>query len=97
MCTLPRVRRGSKTHVSDWMCYISTYTFWRFLIRIPLTSSEMKIQYSVNDGMEMDFFVPGRNETMRLAAYSVSEPAASPSISVPNETNLCSVTGSALV
>ncbi|KAH9056664.1 hypothetical protein EDB87DRAFT_1202257 [Lactarius vividus] len=47
-----------------------TCTFWRFLIQIPLTNLEMKIQYSVNDGMEMDFFVPGRNQTMRMAAYS---------------------------
>ena len=64
---------------------ISTYTFWRFIFQIPLTNSEMKIKYSINDGLEMDFFVPGRNETMRLAAYSVSEPAASPSISVPTK------------
>jgi hypothetical protein len=34
----------------------------------------MKIQYSINDGLKMDFFVPGHRETMRLAAYSVSEP-----------------------
>jgi len=34
----------------------------------------MKIQYSINDGLKMDFFVPGLRETMRLAAYSVSEP-----------------------
>jgi hypothetical protein len=77
--------------------YISTYTFWRFLIQIPLTSSEMRIKYSINDGMELDFFVPGRSETMRLAAYSVSDPAASPSISIPTKPNVCSATGSALV
>ncbi|KAI0253869.1 hypothetical protein BJV78DRAFT_1189908 [Lactifluus subvellereus] len=47
-----------------------TYTFWRFLIQIPLGSDEMSIQYSVNSGMEMDFVVPGRRQTMRLAAYS---------------------------
>ncbi|KAI9511315.1 hypothetical protein F5148DRAFT_1274284 [Russula earlei] len=47
-----------------------TYTFWRFLIQIPLTDSEMKIKYSVNGGLEMDFFVPARRQTMRLAAYS---------------------------
>ncbi|KAI0303483.1 hypothetical protein B0F90DRAFT_1809674 [Multifurca ochricompacta] len=47
-----------------------TYTFWRFIIRIPLADFEMRIQYSINDGMEMNFFVPGRGETMRLAAYS---------------------------
>ena len=34
----------------------------------------MNIQYSINDGLEMDFFVPGRGQTMRLAAYSVSGP-----------------------
>ena len=51
----------------------STYTFWRFLIQIPLTESEMKIQYSINGGVESDFFVPNDRQTMRLAAYSVSE------------------------
>jgi hypothetical protein len=52
---------------------VSTYTFWRFLIEIQLTEHEMKIQYSINDGLKMDFFVPGLRETMRLAAHSVSE------------------------
>ena len=53
---------------------VSTYTFWRFLIQIQLAEHEMKIQYSINDGLKMDFFVPGHRETMRLATYSVSEP-----------------------
>ena len=52
---------------------VSTYTFWRFLIQVQLTEHELKIQYSINDGLKMDFFVPGHRETMRLAAYSVSE------------------------
>jgi len=30
----------------------------------------MKIQYSINDGLKMDFFVPGYRQTMHLAAYS---------------------------
>ncbi|KAI0253864.1 hypothetical protein BJV78DRAFT_1371871 [Lactifluus subvellereus] len=47
-----------------------TYAFWRFFIRIPLADSEMRIQYSIDNGMEMDFVVPGRSQTMRLAAYS---------------------------
>jgi hypothetical protein len=34
----------------------------------------MEIQYSINDGLAMGFFVPGRRQTMRLAAYSVSNP-----------------------
>jgi hypothetical protein len=33
----------------------------------------MKVQYSINGGPEMDFFVPGHHQTMRLAAYSVSD------------------------
>ena len=53
---------------------VSTYTFWRFLIQIPLSDSEMKIQYTINDGIAIDFFVPGRHQAMRLAAYSVSDP-----------------------
>ncbi len=53
---------------------VSTYTFWRFLIQIPLSDSEMKIRYTINDGIAIDFFVPGRHQTMRLAAYSVSDP-----------------------
>ena len=53
---------------------VSTYTFWRFLIQIQLSEHEMKVQYSINDGLKMDFFVPGHRETMRLAAHSVSEP-----------------------
>ena len=60
------------THV--YLCFVSTYTFWRFLIRIPLSDSQMRIQYSINDGLAMGFFVPGRRQTMRLAAYSVSNP-----------------------
>jgi hypothetical protein len=34
----------------------------------------MEIQYSINDGLKLDFFVPGNRQTMRLAAYSVSDP-----------------------
>jgi len=52
---------------------VSTCTFWRFLIQIPLSDSEMKIQYSINDGLEMDFFVPARTQPMRVAAHSVSD------------------------
>jgi hypothetical protein len=33
----------------------------------------MKIQYSINDGLKMNFYVPGRRQTMRVAAYSVSD------------------------
>ena len=60
-----------------YLCAISTCTFWRFLIKIRLCDHEMKIQYTINNGISMDFFVPGRGQTMRLAAYSVSDPDSS--------------------
>jgi hypothetical protein len=60
-----------KHHVCALLAPVSTFTFWRFIIQIPLTDSEMKIKYSINDGLELEFFVPGRRQTMRLAAYSV--------------------------
>ncbi|KAF7796739.1 hypothetical protein EIP86_007922 [Pleurotus ostreatoroseus] len=47
-----------------------TFTFWRFMIHIPLGPQEMRVTYSVNNGQEMDFVVPGRNQNMRWAAYS---------------------------
>lgn len=47
-----------------------TFTFWRFMIHIPLGPHEMRITYSVNRGQEMEFFVPGRSQNMRWAAYS---------------------------
>ena len=51
---------------------LRTFTFWRFMIEVPLSSHEMKINYTINGGMELAFFVPGRNQNMRSAAYSVS-------------------------
>ena len=41
------------------------------MIEIPLSSREMKINYTINNGLELNFFVPGRNQNMRWAAYSV--------------------------
>jgi len=45
-------------------------TFWRFMIQIPLGSTEMQILYSINHGQELEFCVPGRNQNMRWAAHS---------------------------
>ena len=33
----------------------------------------MKITYNINNGQEIEFFVPGRNENMRWAAHSVRQ------------------------
>lgn len=61
--------------------YRRSYTFWRFAIQIPLGSTEMLINYSINNGQELEFHVPGRNQNMRWAAHSVSncsEPQGTP-------------------
>ncbi|KAJ3552242.1 hypothetical protein NM688_g4254 [Phlebia brevispora] len=47
-----------------------TFTFWRFMIHIPLGPVEMRMIYSINGGQEFNFVVPGRNQNMRWAAYS---------------------------
>ena len=47
-----------------------SFTFWRFLIQIPLGPNEMGVRYRVNKGQEIEFFVPGRNQNMRWAAHS---------------------------
>ena len=33
----------------------------------------MRVQYNINNGQDLEFFVPGRTQTMRIAAYSVSK------------------------
>jgi hypothetical protein len=48
-----------------------TFTFWRFMIHVPLGPGEMRVTYHVNNGQEMSFFVPSRDQNMRWAAYSV--------------------------
>lgn len=47
-----------------------TFTFWRFLIKVPLAENEMMVTYSVNGGQKMGFHVPGRRDNMRLAIHS---------------------------
>ncbi|KAI0050058.1 hypothetical protein FA95DRAFT_1677081 [Auriscalpium vulgare] len=68
----PNARTESTPGQELWV-YVGnggTYTFWRFHIQIPLGEHEMKVQYTVNEGQELDFFVPGRKQTMRQATYS---------------------------
>uniref|UniRef100_A0A0W0F8X0 PhoD-like phosphatase domain-containing protein n=1 Tax=Moniliophthora roreri TaxID=221103 RepID=A0A0W0F8X0_MONRR len=47
-----------------------TFTFWRFMIHIPLSMNEMAITYSINNGQKMQFYVPGQNQNMRWATHS---------------------------
>ncbi|TCD60721.1 hypothetical protein EIP91_009627 [Steccherinum ochraceum] len=50
-----------------------TYTFWRFIIEIPLGPAETKIGYCINNGQRLQFTIPGRNQNMRWAAYSSND------------------------
>ena len=50
-----------------------TFTFWRFLIKVPLADREMSVTYNVNNGQRMCFHVPGRQQNMRMAIHSVSK------------------------
>ncbi|KAF9009415.1 hypothetical protein BDQ17DRAFT_1348058 [Cyathus striatus] len=47
-----------------------TFTFWRFMIRIPLGDHEMSVTYVINNGQQLEFVVPGRNQNMRWAAIA---------------------------
>jgi hypothetical protein len=49
-----------------------TFTFWRFMVQVPLTEVEMGINYRVNGGVEVEFFVPALDQNMRWAAHSVA-------------------------
>ncbi|KAL0071464.1 hypothetical protein AAF712_001321 [Marasmius tenuissimus] len=67
--------RHSKEQVSGKEIWVyggagGTFTFWRFMIRIPLESNEMPITYTINNGQQMQFYVPGRNQNMRWASHS---------------------------
>lgn len=41
------------------------------MIEIPLSRHEMRVSYSVNGGLQLQFYVPGQSQNMRWAAYSV--------------------------
>ena len=41
------------------------------MIQVPLGPREMKVMYSINNGSPTEFWVPGLNQNMRWAAYSV--------------------------
>ncbi|TFY58586.1 hypothetical protein EVJ58_g6335 [Rhodofomes roseus] len=60
--------QGQEIYV--YVGHSGTFTFWRFMLEIPLGQNEMSITYSVNRGLPLHFFVPGRTENLRWAAYS---------------------------
>lgn len=74
-------RKPSRTHQERkiegheiWVYHgaSGTFTFWRFMIEIPLANIEMPVSYSVNNGAPIEFVVPAIGQNMRWAAHSVS-------------------------
>ncbi|KZT74001.1 hypothetical protein DAEQUDRAFT_720843 [Daedalea quercina L-15889] len=63
-------KRSNGQELYVYVGHSGTFTFWRFMLDIPLGSTETRITYSVNRGLPLNFFVPGRTDNMRWAAYS---------------------------
>ncbi|WVQ79519.1 hypothetical protein IAT38_001618 [Cryptococcus sp. DSM 104549] len=47
-----------------------TFSFFRFLLNIPLQRVQMAVRYRLNGGAEMDFVVPALGQNLRWAAHS---------------------------
>ena len=47
-----------------------TFTFTRFPIQVPMTERSVQVNYRVNKGTQLNFWVPGKNEPLRWAAHS---------------------------
>lgn len=63
---------SSRSGIQAFMIFLyRTHTFWRFKIEIPLGQHQMAVKYSINNGQELEFYVPGRTQNMRWAAHSV--------------------------
>lgn len=45
-------------------------SFWRFKIEIKQGETEMPVSYKINNGRELTFFVPGREENFRWVGHS---------------------------
>ncbi|KIJ68942.1 hypothetical protein HYDPIDRAFT_80069 [Hydnomerulius pinastri MD-312] len=70
-----KVRDDQTQRVTGQEIYVyagngGTFTFWRFPIQIQLGKNELCIKYSINNGMQMSFYVPAFNQNMRWAAHS---------------------------
>lgn len=45
-------------------------SFWRMKFEIKLSDIEMKISYSINNGKELNFYIPPYNKNMRWVGHS---------------------------
>lgn len=46
------------------------FSFYRFLLAVPMQAYEMSVTYRLNDGAPLDFLVPAIGQNMRWAAHS---------------------------
>ncbi|KAG8217891.1 hypothetical protein J3R82DRAFT_6057 [Butyriboletus roseoflavus] len=47
-----------------------TFTFWRFPLQMQLGNAELCIKYSINNSIQLSFYVPAIKQNMRWATYS---------------------------
>ena len=67
-----RVPTSSEEAVANNLSFDRSYTFWRFMIRVPLGPREMKVMHNVNDGLPTEFLVPTLKQNVRWEVYSVT-------------------------
>lgn len=64
------VKKQSAEKIWTYHALAGPNSFWRMKIEIPLTDIEMKVNYSVNGGRELSFYVPARTQNMRWVGHS---------------------------
>ena len=58
------------TKFNSYTGHNGTFSFWRFIIEIPLQSQEMTARYKLNGGAEMSFVLPYIGQNFHWAAHS---------------------------
>lgn len=87
------VKRQSAEKIWTYHALAGPNSFWRMKIEIPLSDIEMKVNYSVNGGRELSFYVPARTQNMRWVGHSCNGFSAgklySDSLGVSRQVILC--------
>ncbi|ORX38016.1 putative plasma membrane protein [Kockovaella imperatae] len=64
----PVTLRATKFH--SFSGHNGSFSFWRFIIEIPLQSVEMTVKYTLNGGAELNFVLPHIGQNLHWAAHS---------------------------
>ncbi|WWD20042.1 hypothetical protein CI109_104515 [Kwoniella shandongensis] len=64
----PQTLSPQKIH--SYSSHEGTFSFFRFLIEIPLQRVQMAVRYRLNGGAEMDFVTPALGQNLHWAAHS---------------------------